>query len=72
MPGRRRWCRCAYGTAISPPGRAVPATTILQMFRSEVRIFGADLADWVVQEFGIAPLPEKVADVTVDFWGDLL
>jgi hypothetical protein len=45
---------------------------ILQMFRSEVRIFGADLADWVVQEFGVAPLPEKVAEATVEFWGELL
>jgi hypothetical protein len=45
---------------------------ILAMFRSEVHTFGADLADWVVQEFGVAPAPEKVADVTVEFWGDLL
>ncbi len=31
-----------------------------------------DLADWVAQEFGVAPLPDKTAEVTVEFWGDLL
>lgn len=45
---------------------------ILQMFRSEVRTFGLDLADWVVQEFGFAAVPEKLPRVTVEFWGDLL
>jgi hypothetical protein len=55
-----------------PAGAGSAPHPILQMFRSEIRIFGVDLADWVVQEFGTAPLPEKVPAVTVEFWGELL
>jgi hypothetical protein len=60
------------GNRYLPAQAGASGHPILQMFRSAIRTFGTDLADWVVQEFGTGPLPEKAAEVTVEFWGELL
>ncbi|HEX3827019.1 MAG TPA: hypothetical protein VHV82_07090 [Sporichthyaceae bacterium] len=60
------------GNRYLPAGAGTSVHPILQMFRSDVHTFGADLADWVVQEFAVTAAPEKASEVTVEFWGDLL
>jgi hypothetical protein len=60
------------GNRYLPSGVDCAGHPVLAMFRTDVGTAGADLAEWVTQEFGDAPAPDKTATVTVEFWGSLL
>ena len=60
-----------------PAGRGTYGHAVLSIYQTDIIVYGADLADYIYQEFGGAPAPRRDAPqnpkplrLTVDFWSD--
>ena len=57
-----------------PAGRDTHGHAVLSIYQTDIIVYGADLADYIYQEFGGAPAAQsdahQTARLTVDFWSD--
>jgi hypothetical protein len=60
-----------YGHRYLPAGAGTYGHPVLSMYQTDIIVYGADLADYMNQEFSRAPSPAG-SQVTVAFWRDLV
>ncbi len=60
-----------YGHRYLPAGNGTFGHPVLSAYQTDIICYGADLADYIDNEFG-APGPPRVATPTVEFWSDLV
>jgi len=61
-----------YSHRYLPAGRGTGGHPVLSIYQTDVIVFGADLADFLCEEFGVGEPARRPARATVGFWSRLV